>query len=91
MYNSLLYINVFILFVVNAIFSLHLLIFILCVLNFFNTVKSIQKPFNEHNKCGKSVILLHFVINLFPFGQYGNVSSYFILWLERIYSLGKGL
>ena len=51
----------------------------------FNIFKSIQKPFNENIKCAKSVILLHFVINLFPSGQYGNASPYFTyVWKECI-------
>lgn len=70
-----------------SFFSFNLLTFILCVLN-FNIFKSVQNPFNENNKRAKSVILLHFIINLFPSGQY--VSPYFTLWLERIYPLWKG-
>lgn len=56
-------------------------------MNFFNIVKSIQKPINEH-KCGKSVILLHFAISLFPFGQYGNINPYLQSygWKESILS-----
>ena len=70
-------------------FSFNLLTFILCVLN-FSIFESVQKPFNENNKCAESVILLHFVINVFPSGQDGNVSPYFTLWLERIHPLEKG-